>query len=334
MNNQTFIIAEAGVNHNGDVNLAKKLIDEASHIGADAIKFQTFIPENMVTKYSLKAEYQKKEKSDSESQFEMLKKLSLDFNSFKFLKNYTEKKNIIFLSSPFDIESINLLHKLGLNLLKIPSGEITNLPYLRKIGSYNKKIILSTGMSSLREIKDALLTLKNAGTDINNISLLHTNTHYPTPFHDANLNAIKTLSRKFRNIKIGFSDHTEGIEASIAAVAIGAKIIEKHLTLNKSMTGPDHKASIEPLTFQSMVIAIRNIEKALGDGVKKITLSEINNLEVVRKSIVAKIPIKKGEYFSENNLTVKRPGHGLSPMKWDLVIGTRARKNYDSDELI
>lgn len=329
-----FIIAEAGVNHNGSVELAKKLIDVASEAGVDAVKFQTFKAETLVSKNAQKADYQKKNLNDgNDSQFDMLKKLELDVDTHNILIEYCNSKNIMFLSTPFDLDSIDLLNDLKLPIFKIPSGEITNLPYLRKIGALNKKVILSTGMADIGEIEDALDILTDAGTKKENITVLHANTMYPTPMEDVNLNAMVTIGKAF-NVDYGYSDHTLGIEVDVAAVAMGASCIEKHFTLDKKMEGPDHKASLEPHELVSMVKAIRNIELALGSSVKKPSPSEIPNIEVARKSIVAKKIIKKGEMFTEDNLAVKRPGNGISPMRWDEVIETVAQKYYDVDELI
>tara|TARA_B100001093_G_scaffold504313_1_gene559936 strand:- start:141 stop:1136 length:996 start_codon:yes stop_codon:yes gene_type:complete len=328
-----FIIAEAGVNHNGSIDLAKKLIDVASASGADAVKFQTFKADNLATKKAQKAIYQKENTDKEESQFDMLKKLELDIEAHKELISYCSSKKIIFLSSPFDHESIELLNDLGLEILKIPSGEITNLPYLRHIGKLNKKIILSTGMSNIDEVKSALNILINSGTKKNNITVLHANTEYPTPMEDINLRAMLTIGKEL-DINFGYSDHTLGIEVAIAAVAMGASCIEKHFTLNCNMEGPDHKASLEPNQLKAMVIAIRNIELALGSSIKKPSRSELQNIKIVRKSIVTKTIIKKGEILSEKNLTAKRPGGGTSPMKWDEIVGTRATKDYNKDELI
>ncbi len=328
-----FIIAEAGVNHNGSLDLAKKLIDVASFAGADAVKFQTFKANNIATKKTLKAKYQKKTTDIDESHFDMLKKLELSIEMHKKLISYCRSKKIIFLSSPFDHESIDLLKDLGLQIFKIPSGEITNLPYLRYIGSLNKKLILSTGMSNIDEVRNALNVLINSGTKKSNITILHANTEYPTPFEDVNLKAMLTIANTF-NVNYGYSDHTSGIDVSIAAVAIGANCIEKHFTLDSNMNGPDHKASLEPHELKAMVKSIRNIELALGNGIKKPSKSELSNLKIVRKSIVSKLAIKKGEIFSEKNLTVKRPGSGIDPMRWDELIGTKSKKNYKEDELI
>jgi len=328
-----FIIAEAGVNHNGSIVLAYKLIDVAVESGADAVKFQTFKAENVVSKNAQKADYQKQTTDALESQFDMIKKLELDVETHKELIAYCQEKDIMFLSTPFDHESINLLSDLGLKIFKIPSGEITNLPYLRHIGSLGKKVILSTGMSNLGEVGDALNILINAGTSKDNITVLHANTMYPTPMEDVNLNAMQTIHKEF-GVAVGYSDHTLGIEVDIAAVAMGASIIEKHFTLDNAMEGPDHKASLEPEELKAMVSAIRNIEKALGSNEKILSPSEEVNINIVRKSIVASCPIRKGELLSADNITTKRPGTGLSPMKWDEIVGTIASKAYQSDELI
>jgi len=332
--NKTFIIAEAGVNHNGSLVLAKKMIDVAVEAGADAVKFQTFKAEKVVSKYAPKAEYQKKTTTADESQLEMIKKLELDAATHCVLLDYCKKKNIRFLSTPFDLESIDLLNELGLDIFKIPSGEITNLPYLRKIGALEKEIILSTGMADLGEIEDVLDVLTGAGTKLKDITVLHCNTEYPTPIEDVNLRAMLTIKAAFPGIQVGYSDHTLGIEITIAAVAMGATIIEKHFTLDKNMEGPDHKASVEPNELKTMVCAIRNIEKALGNGIKKPSPSELKNIPITRKSIVAARNISKGELFTEENLTVKRPGTGISPMRWDEILGQVAQKDYEEDELI
>lgn len=328
-----FIIAEAGVNHNGSIDIAKRLIDAASKIGANAIKFQTFKAENLVIKNAKKAKYQKKITNAKESQFRMLKKLELSIEMHEELIFHCKKKKIIFLSSPFDIESIDLLNSLGLKIFKIPSGEITNLPFLRHLGKLNKKIILSTGMSNMKEVKCAFDILIKSGTLKNNITILHANSEYPTPMEDVNLKSMSKIGREL-GVKFGYSDHTLGIEVDIAAVALGAKCIEKHFTLDCDLEGPDHKASLEPEQFKQMVKSIRNIEIALGSEKKKLTKSEANNIKIVRKSIVAKTNIQKGEIFNENNLTVKRPGNGISPMYWDKVIGKAAKKKYQKDDLI
>ncbi len=329
-----FIIAEAGVNHNGSIELAKKLIDVAVEAGVDAVKFQTFKAENLVSKNAQKAEYQKENMNDGDdSQFNMLKKLELDVDTHHELIGYCSSKNIMFLSTPFDHDSIKLLNDLGLEIFKIPSGEITNLPYLRDIGSLNKKVILSTGMADIGEIEDALDVLINAGTKKENITVLHANTMYPTPMEDVNLKAMVTIGKSF-DIAYGYSDHTLGIEVDIAAVALGASCIEKHFTLDKTMQGPDHKASLEPDELIAMVKGIRNIEIALGSRVKKPSKSEKPNIEIARKSIVASSDVQSGEVFTENNLTIKRPGNGISPMRWDEIVGTVASKDYKEDELI
>ena len=333
MLSKVFIIAEAGVNHNGSTELAKKLIDVAVHSGADAIKFQTFKAENLVSKKAQKAEYQKQTTDSKESQFEMIKKLELDVDTHQALMAYCAEKNILFLSTPFDHDSLNILNKLGLDIFKIPSGEITNLPYLKQIGALNKQVILSTGMANLGEIEAALAVLVSAGTQRKRITVLHANTMYPTPMEDVNLKAMQTIGQAF-DIAYGYSDHTLGIEVDIAAVAMGASVIEKHFTLDKTMEGPDHKASLEPDELKAMVKAIRNIELALGSRVKQVSNSERPNMAVARKSLIAKIDIKQGEQFTENNLTIKRPGAGISPMRWDEVIGQTAQKNYLADDLI
>ncbi|MFA6192773.1 MAG: N-acetylneuraminate synthase [Sulfurimonas sp.] len=330
---KVFIIAEAGVNHNGSTELAKKLIDVAALAGADAVKFQTFKTENLVSKNASKAEYQKSTTDADESQFDMIKKLELDVSAHRELIAYCKQKNILFLSTPFDLDSVDLLQNLGLEIFKIPSGEITNLPYLRKIGALNKKVILSTGMANMNEIMDAVAILTASGTKKENITVLHANTEYPTPMEDVNLNAMLSI-RDTLNVACGYSDHTLGIEVDIAAVALGAECIEKHFTLDNTMEGPDHKASLEPHELIAMVQAIRNIEKALGSGIKTPSKSESKNINISRKSIVAKKEIKKSEIFSEENITVKRPGTGISPMKWDEIIGSCALKDYKEDELI
>ena len=328
-----FIIAEAGVNHNGSIELAYKLIDAAIESGANAVKFQTFQAENFIIRDTEKAEYQKQNDNSNESQFDMLKKLELSVDDHKNLIDYCNIKGITFLSSPFDIESINLLIELNLKIFKIPSGEITNLPYLRRIGSFNKEVILSTGMSNLKEIGEALKILINAGTSKEKITVLHANTMYPTPMKDVNLMAMQTIRDKF-DVSVGYSDHTLGIEVDIAAVALGATVIEKHFTLDKKMDGPDHLASLDASELKSMVAAIRNIELALGSKVKDLTDSEKPNIEIARKSIVAKTKIKKSEVFSNENLTTKRPGSGISPMKWDSIIGKAAKRDYNLDDLL
>ena len=328
-----FIIAEAGVNHNGDLELAKQMVDIASESGVDAIKFQTFKTEKLVSKYAQKAEYQSKTTDSNESQFGMIRKLELDVDSHKILMNYCQEKEIMFLSTPFDHESIELLDELGIEIFKIPSGEITNLPYLRHIGGLKKKVVLSTGMADIGEIEDALDVLIESGTSKENIIVLHANTEYPTPMEDVNLKAMVTIGNTF-DIPYGYSDHTLGIEVDIAAVALGAVCIEKHFTLDRDMEGPDHKASLEPNELRAMVKAIRNIEIALGSSIKKPSPSEQKNMKVARKSIVAASKIQKGDYLTEKNITTKRPAGGISPMRWDEVLGTVATKDYREDELI
>ena len=330
---KTLIIAEAGVNHNGSIKLAKKLIDVAKDCGVDVVKFQTFTAEKLVRFNAEKASYQKETSGEDETQFQMIEKLELDVIAHKELINYCSKRGIIFLSSPFDLDSVDLLAKLGLEIIKIPSGEIVNLPYLKKIGKLKKRIILSTGMADLGEIKDALDALISSGTEKDDITVLHCNTEYPTPYKDVNLKAMQTIKKAF-GVKVGYSDHTLGIEVPIAAVALGAEVIEKHFTLDKNMKGPDHKASLEPSELMAMVDGIRNTEKALGDGIKKPSKSEQKNINVIRKSIVAVKPIKKGEIFNEENIGLKRPGMGISPMKWYEVIGKTAKKDFEIDEWI
>lgn len=331
MINKSFIIAEAGVNHNGNLDYAKKLIDVATESGADAVKFQTFISEKCISKWADKASYQKSTTGETEGQLAMVKKLELSFAEFVELKEYCKAKNIIFMSTPFDIESADFLNEIKVEIFKIPSGEITNYPLIKKIGQFKKSVIMSTGMCNLEEIREAIGILREQGTK--NISLLHCNTQYPTPMEDVNLKAMLRMRDEF-NLPIGYSDHSKGIEVPIAAVALGAAIIEKHFTLSKEMEGPDHRASLEPEELKKMVESIRNIEKALGVREKLVTNSEKENLQVVRKSIVAAVPIKKGDIFTEENITVKRPGTGLSPMRWNEVLGKSANKNYEADEII
>ena len=331
--NKVFIIAEAGVNHNGSIDLAKKMIEVAVDSGADAVKFQTFKAESLVSKNAQKANYQKETTDESESQFDMIKRLELDLEAHKELITYCQEKDIMFLSTSFDHDSIDMLDSLGLQIFKIPSGEITNLPYLRHVGSLDKKVILSTGMSNLREVNSALNILIKDGTFKENITVLHANTQYPTPMEDVNLNAMLTMQKEF-GIAVGYSDHTLGIEVDIAAVAMGASCVEKHFTLDKTMEGPDHKASLEPNELKAMVGAIRNIEKALGSCEKKVSSSESDNINIVRKSIVASQMIKKGDLLTDKNITTKRPGNGINPMKWDNIIGSIAAKDYEMDDLI
>lgn len=328
---KVFIIAEAGVNHNGDMKLAKRLIKEGARAGADAVKFQTFKAETLVSKSAQKADYQKSTTDVEESQFEMLKKLELDYEVHEELMAYAKEQGVMFLSSAFDLESIDLLVDLGIELFKVPSGEITNLPYLRKTAQTGKPVVLSTGMSTLGDIEAALEVLREHGA--RDVTVLHCNTEYPTPMQDVNLLAMNGIRDAFK-VPVGYSDHTLGIEVPIAAVALGAVLIEKHFTLDKTMDGPDHKASLEPSELKAMVDAIRNIELALGDGVKRLTPSEKRNMPIARKSLVALKDIAEGEVFSEDNLTIKRPGTGLSPMQWDALIGTRALRAYQADEVI
>ena len=330
---EVFIIAEAGVNHNGSLDLAKRLADVAVDAGADAVKFQTFKTENLVSRNAKKADYQKETTDTSESQFDMIKKLELDMDIHQKLIDHCQENNIMFLSTPFDNDSVNLLSDLGLQIFKIPSGEITNLPYLRHIGSLDKQVILSTGMSNIQEVEDALTILVGAGTLKENITVLHANTMYPTPMEDVNLNAMLTMQREL-GVAVGYSDHTLGIEVDIAAVAMGASVIEKHFTLDKTMDGPDHKASLEPKELKAMVSAIRNIEKALGSSEKKPSPSESVNIDIVRKSIVANQDIKEGDFLTDKNIAVKRPGNGISPMKWDNIINSIATKTYKADDFI
>ncbi len=332
-NMKTLIIAEAGVNHNGDINLAYKLIDAAVDAGADFVKFQTFKAESLAIPSASKADYQNITTNQNESQYEMLKRLELTLEMHEKLMSYCHEKNIAFLSTGFDIDSVDLLEGLGQKIFKIPSGEITNLPYLRYIGHYAKPIILSTGMATLGEIEAALDVLIDAGTSRELITVLHCNTEYPTPMRDVNLKAMCSLKNAF-GVRVGYSDHTQGIEVAIAAVALGAQVIEKHLTLDKNLPGPDHKASLEPDEFKAMVIAIRNIEQALGDGIKRPSQSEIKNKPVARKSLVAGRNIEAGELFSIDNLNIKRPGTGISPMNWDQVIGKKSSRSYLENELI
>jgi len=328
-----FIIAEAGVNHNGSLESAKKLIDIASNAKANAVKFQTFRAEKIVTLSASKARYQKKGTQDMESQYELLKRLELSNDDFLELYSYCKEKNIIFMSTPFDIESAEFLNSLGMQIFKIPSGEITNLPYIRYIGGLKKQVILSSGMSTIEEIHKAYSVLIDCGTMHNDITVLHANTMYPTPMEDVNLRAMKSI-RKALKVKVGYSDHTMGIEVDIAAVAMGASVIEKHFTISKNLSGPDHKSSLEPEDLNLMVKSIRNIEQALGSSVKTPSPSELKNINLVRKSIVANQSIKVGDTFTDENITVKRPGYGISPMLWDKIIGTKSKYNFKPDDLI
>ncbi len=327
-----YIIAEAGVNHNGSLKEAKRLVKAAKNAGADAIKFQTFKATTLIKHETEKAVYQRKD-SDNETQFEMLKKLELSEESFLELKSYSENKKIDFLSSAFDVESLNFLIAMDLKKYKIPSGEITNKPLLREIGSLNKPTILSTGMCSLQEIKDSLEVLYSSGLSKKNITVLHCNTDYPTEFKDVNLNALHQLKDSL-GVKVGYSDHTLGNVVSTGAVALGATIIEKHFTMDKSQKGPDHSSSLEPEEFETLVNSIRNISNSMGGMEKKPTKSELNNIFYVRKSIVAAKEIKKGDFFSEDNITCMRPAGGISPMFWDDIIGKKAAKDYLPEEYI
>ena len=331
--NKVFIIAEAGVNHNGSLELAKKLVDAAVAAGADAVKFQTFKANNLVSRAAKKAYYQKRTTDPDETQHAMLKKLELDEVTHLAIIKHCELRKILFLSTPFDIQSADMLADYGMPIFKIPSGEITNLPYLRHISRLGKEIILSTGMSDLGEIEDALMILEYGGTPRSKITVLHATTEYPCPMADVNLKAMLTIQKAF-GVKVGYSDHTIGIEVPIAAVALGAGVIEKHFTLDRSMDGPDHKASLEPEELKLMVTSIRNIELALGDGIKRPTLNELRNILIARKSIVALSDIKQGELFSIDNLGSKRPGGGISPMNWDQLIGKPACRDFLADEFI
>ena len=330
---KVFIIAEAGVNHNGNLNVAKKLIKTASEAGADAIKFQTFKAENITSKYSIKAKYQKINEQESSNQFEMLKKLEMSNRMHLECLKECRKKNIKFMSSCFDLEGASFLNKLKVDIFKIPSGEINNLLLLRLVGSFKEKVILSTGMSNLSEIKKAISILINSGTKKKNITILHCNTEYPSPFKDLNLNAINFLKKKLK-INVGYSDHSLGIEVPIAVTALGSDIIEKHFTLNRKLKGPDHKCSIEPTELYLMVKSIRNIEIALGVKKKLVSNSEKNNLKIIRKSICAKTKIQKGEKFSLKNLICLRPGNGISPMKILNIVGKKSKYNFKEKQQI
>lgn len=334
MYKQTIIIAEAGVNHNGSLDLAKKLVDVAAEAGVDYVKFQTFKAEKIASKSASKADYQRETTVSQESQLTMLKKLELSEEHHYELIDYCQVKNIKFLSTPFDLDSIDFLKNIGIKLGKIPSGEITNLPYLRKMARSFEQLVISTGMSTMVELRAALKVVLKEGVSKDNIIILHCNTEYPTPFEDVNLKAMESIAKK-TGTKVGYSDHTLGIEVAIAAVALGATLIEKHFTLSKTMEGPDHRASLEPKELVGMVKGIRNIEKAIsGAGDKTPSVSEFKNREIARKSIVASMAIKKDDVFTERNLTTKRPGNGISPMKWDNVIGKKAKRNFELDELI
>jgi N,N'-diacetyllegionaminate synthase len=331
--NKVLIIAEAGVNHNGSMEMAHKLIDVAAGAGVDVIKFQTYITELGMTKNAPKAAYQMKSTSVGETQFDMVKKMELDQGDHLELMEHCADKGIEFLSTAFDHHSIDLLYGLGLKRFKIPSGEITNLPHLRHIGRCGKPIIMSTGMALLNEIEVALEVLEQTGISRDQVTVLHCNTEYPTPMEDVNLMAMQTIRDKL-NVRVGYSDHTLGVEIPVAAVALGATVIEKHFTLSRELKGPDHCASLEADELSDMVNKIRNIEKALGSGIKKPSPSEIKNIPIARKSIVAICDIKRGELFTEKNLAVKRPGTGISPMLWDQVLGKTASREFMLDELI
>ncbi len=327
------IIAEAGVNHNGSLEMALQLVDAAADAGADFVKFQTFKTEKLVTADATKADYQKQNMDDGEdSQFRMLKRLELSESDHIAIMHHCERRGIRFLSTAFDLESIDFLHSLGLDIWKIPSGEITNYPYLRKIAGYNQEVIMSTGMSVPDDIEAALQALRDNGQDIRKVTLLHCNTQYPTPMEDVNLRAMNSLRLYVENA--GFSDHTKGIEIPVAAAAMGASVIEKHFTLSRELPGPDHKASLEPQELKEMVRCIRNVEKAMGSTVKHVTASEKSNRAIARKSIVAACHIKKGETLTEKNMTAKRPGTGISPMRWLDVEGSQAIRDFEADEMI
>ena len=327
------IIAEAGVNHNGNITTAKEMIGVAAKSGADYVKFQTFKAERLATPTSTVAHYQRKTEGLEDFQFQLLKNLELSESAHFELEKSCKEFDIKFLSTAFDIESADFLLGMGQNIFKIPSGEITNLPYLRHIASFGKEIILSTGASNLQEIDAALVELTNAGAKLENVTVLHCTSAYPAKMSEVNLNAMLNISREF-SVKVGYSDHTLGIEVAIAAAALGATVIEKHFTLNRDMEGPDHKASLEPFELNQMVSSIRNIEVALGNGVKLPTPGELENIEVMRKSIVAKSAVRKGELLTSENITCKRPSHGISPMKWDTVVGQVANRDYAPDEMI
>ncbi len=330
------IIAEAGVNHNGSIEIARQLVDKAVEAGVDIIKFQTFKSEKLVSKSARQAEYQKKNigKKSDDSQLSMLKKLELSEQDHVELMAYCKQKGIKFFSTAFDMDSIDYLHSLNMGLWKIPSGEITNYPYIKKIAQYGEPVILSTGMCEMDDISAAVSVLLKYGVKREQITILHCNTEYPTPYEDVNLRAMNTIKDEF-NVNVGYSDHTKGIEVPIAAAALGASVIEKHFTLDRNMEGPDHKASLEPYELKAMVSAIRNIEKAVGgDGTKHVSESERKNITIARKSIIAARDIKKGELLTEENMTVKRPGTGISPMRWEEVIGTKAIRNFAEEDLI
>ncbi len=330
---KTLIIAEAGVNHNGDIQMAKALIDAAADAGADIVKFQTFIAEQLVTGQARKADYQVTNTASNESQYQMLKRMELTGEMHDELIAHSARRGIEFFSTAFDLQSLDYLMNLGMKRIKIPSGEITNLPYLRRIGGFTKQVILSTGMSNLADIEAAIEVLEHAGTPRSQIVVLHCNTEYPVPMIEVNLKAMQSIATAF-GVRVGFSDHTEGTEVAIAAVALGASVIEKHFTLDRKLPGPDHLASIEPKDLARLISSIRNVELAMGDGIKRAGRCEARNLPIVRKSIVAAMPISQGEAFTFRNLIAKRPGYGISPMRWDEVVGKVARRDFAADELI
>ena len=330
---RTLIIAEAGVNHNGDMKIARALIDAAAGSGADIVKFQSFTVERLVTGSALKADYQTINTGSNESQYLMLQRLELSEKMHEELITYASKRNIEFFSTAFDLQSLDYLMSLGMQRIKIPSGEITNLPYLRRVGGFGKQVILSTGMSNMADIEAALDILESSGTPRSQIIVLHCNTEYPAPMNEVNLRAMQSIAQAF-GVQVGFSDHTKGVEIAIAAVALGACVIEKHLTLDRNMPGPDHLASIEPDELARMISSIRNVETAMGDGIKRPTLSETKNIAVARKSLVAARNIQKGEKFTLENITVKRPGTGISPMRIDELIGRISERSFNADEII
>jgi len=333
MKNKTLVIAEAGVNHNGDIMLAKQLIDAAAEAGADLVKFQTFSADRLVTASAKKAEYQSKTTDGTETQHQMLRRLELDAQMHHVLVAHCAESGIGFFSTGFDIESVNFLLEIGQDQFKIPSGEITNLPYLRHIGGLGKRVLLSTGMATLGDIEAAIDVLEEAGADRKKMVVLHCTTEYPTPMDEVNLRAMVNIGKAF-GVAVGYSDHTSGIEVSVAAVAMGAEVIEKHFTLNRNLPGPDDKASLEPYELKALIAAIRNVDCALGDGIKRPTVSEVRNKSVARKSLVAALPIACGDVFSEKNLVAKRPGTGVSPMRWDDVLGRVALRDYSVDQQI
>lgn len=333
MGNHVTIIAEAGVNHNGSLELAKRLVEEAAKAKVDYIKFQTFKSECGVTKKAEQAEYQKNNLGNNDTQLEMIQKLELPYEAFVEIIDYCKQLGLKFFSTTTDTPSLEFLRSQNLGIWKIPSGEVTNYPFLKRIAGYNQLTIFSVGMSDLEMVREAVKVLLDNGLDKKNLVLLHCNTEYPTPYEDVNLRAMQTLAKEF-DVPVGYSDHTLGIEVPIAAVAMGATVIEKHFTLDRNMEGPDHKASLEPNELCEMVKTIRNVEKALGDGLKRITNSERRNLIIARKSIVAAKPIKKGETLTEDNITVKRPGNGITPMRWNEVLGTKAIKDFGEDDFI